>query len=225
VDWHDAASKVVRIARRMGEMGINSATSGNVSVRFGNTMLITPSGADYSDMAAEDIVSMDFDGSWQSQNDQVPSSEWQLHLDILRDRAEVNAVVHSHPINATALASHRLGISSFHYMVAVAGGSDIRCAEYATFGSAELSQNVLAALAGRTACLMANHGIVACGRDLASALTLAVEVETLASQYVAARALGEPVQLTQDEMGEVLEKMQSGRGYGSYRADLARDEG
>lgn len=214
--WHDVATDVVHTARRMGELGINNGSAGNVSHRLGDTMLITPSGADYIAMQPDDIVTMQFDGSWESQADQVPSSEWRFHLDILRERSDVNAVVHSHPINATALASHRQGITSFHYMVAVAGGTDIRCADYATFGTAELSTNVLAALTDRKACLMANHGIIAVGSELDSALNLAVEVEVLASQYLAARVLGEPVQLTEAEMADVLDKMQAGRGYGSY---------
>jgi len=200
----------------MRELGINNGTSGNVSSRFEDTVLLTPSGADYDTMKPEDVITMGFDESWTTHTNQVPSSEWRIHVDLMNARDDVHAVVHAHPINATALASHRLGISSFHYMVAVAGGTDIRCADYATFGTPELSHNILEALEGRSACLMANHGIVATGKSLDGALNLAVEVEVLASQYLAARLLGEPVQLTDEEMHAVMEKMNSGRGYGSY---------
>jgi L-fuculose-phosphate aldolase len=209
------ATEVIATARAMGTRGINHGTSGNVSARSGSGLLITPSSMAYDDLTPDDIVEMDLGGEWRVTNDRRPSSEWRFHLDVLAARPDAGAVVHAHPINATALACHRRGISSFHYMVAVAGGHDIRCAEYATFGTPELSANVVAALEGRRACLMANHGVVAIGSGLEAALDVAVEVEVLASQYLAALAIGEPTELTVAEMDEVLVKMSSGAGYGS----------
>lgn len=212
---YDAAAELIATAQQMNLVGINTGTSGNVSVRFGDEVLVTPSSVGFDVMVPDDIITMRFDETWETASDHVPSSEWRFHLDILRTRPEANAVVHAHPIQATALAAHRRGIAAFHYMVGVAGGDDIRCADYATFGTAELSHNVLEALIDRKACLLANHGIIAIGQSLGSALALAVEVEVLAGQYLAACVLGEPVQLSKAEMAEVLEKMSAGNGYGS----------
>lgn len=212
---YDAAAELIATAQQMNSVGINTGTSGNVSVRFGDGMLVTPSSVGFDVMIPDDIVTMAFDETWETASEHKPSSEWRFHLDILRTRPEVNAVVHAHPIQATALAAHRRGISAFHYMVGVAGGDDIRCADYATFGTPELSNNVLIALVDRKACLLANHGILATGQSLDRALNLAVEVEVLAGQYLAACVLGEPVQLSKVEMAEVLEKMNAGSGYGS----------
>ncbi len=214
-DRDELAAEVIATARAMGERGINHGRSGNVSVRRGTGLLITPSAVDYDELAADDIVEVAPDGTWRAEHGRRPSSEWRFHVDVLAARPDAEAVVHAHPVNATALACHRRGIGSFHYMVAVAGGPDIRCADYATFGTAELSANVVAALEGRRACLLANHGVVAIGANLGAALDLAVEVEVLASQYLAALAIGEPTTLSATEMDEVLEKMASGAGYGS----------
>jgi L-fuculose-phosphate aldolase len=160
---------------------------------------------------------MDFDTTWFATNNLRPSSEWRFHLDILRHRADVDAVVHTHSTYATALAVHRRDIRPFHYMVAIGGGHDIRCAPYATFGSQELSDNALGALDGRRACLLAGHGVIATGHDLGGALQLAIQVEELARQYVAAISLGEPPELSPAEMDAVLAKMSS-VGYGSSPA-------
>lgn len=209
---------VVETARAMNAAGINQGASGNVSARRkdGQGIWVTPSAVAYDAMTASDVVAMDWDGRWRvRREDRRPSSEWRFHLDILRARPEFGAVVHAHPVNATALAVHGRGIGPFHYMVALAGGRDIRCAGYATFGTSELSAQVLAALADRRACLMAHHGMVACGRDLGAALALAVEVETLAAQYVAACQLGSPPELSDAEIDAVLEKIAAGPGYGS----------
>ena len=206
---------LVAAARRMNQLGINQGASGNLSVRAGGGILITPSGLSYQAMAPVDLVEMTFDGAWRcAAAGRCPSSEWRFHLDILRARPEFGALVHSHPRNATALACHGRGIPAFHYMVAVAGGDSIRCAPYATFGSAGLSQHALKALKGRGACLLANHGMIACGADLDAALALALEVETLAAQYCTALALGEPEILSAGEMARVLAKMKAGAGYG-----------
>ena len=209
------AADVIATALAMNAAGINAASAGNVSVRTDEGLLITPSGAAYDELSDVDIVAMTTDGTWASDEGRAPSSEWRFHLDIYRARPDVSAIVHAHPTHCTALAVHSRGIGPFHYMVAVAGGRDIRCAPYATFGTSELSAHVVAALDGRRACLMAHHGMIATGSTLASALTLAIEVESLAAQYLAALAIGEPPLLSDDEIDEVLIKMNSGPGYGS----------
>lgn len=207
------AIDIIATAQAMNAAGINSGTSGNVSARTQTGMLITPSGMEYGQLTPDDIVAMDFDNTWFATNNLRPSSEWRFHLDILRQRPDVNAIVHTHSIHATALAVHGRGIGPFHYLVARAGGHDIRCAPYATFGTQELSDYALAALDGRHACLLANHGAIATGVDLASALSLAVQVEELARQYLAALAIGEPPLLSAAEMEQVLARMSS-TGYG-----------
>lgn len=214
------AAQLIATARAMGERGINQGTAGNVSTRIDGGMLITPSATPYDQMAAGDVIAMAADTTWapldpQTAANRRPSSEWRFHLDILAARPDVGAVVHAHPVAATALAVHGRGIEPFHYMVAVAGGRDIRCAPYATFGTPELSANAVSALEGRRACLLAHHGLIAVGADLDSALALAVEVEVLAAQYLAALAIGRPPVLSDDQMAEVLTKMASSDGYGS----------
>ena len=209
------AEAVIETAIAMQHRGINNAMSGNVSVRTATGMLITPSATAYDSMTPDDLVAMDSTGEWTVTNDRRPSSEWRFHHDIYAARPDATAIVHAHPVNATALACHQRGIEPFHYMVAIAGGRDIRCADYATFGTPELSANVVDALEGRKACLMANHGLVAVGRSLVKALDVAVEVEVLAAQYVAALAIGTPTNLTDAQMDEVLDKMSAGTGYGS----------
>jgi len=181
-------------------------------------LLVTPSGVPTESLKPEDIVRMSFDGEWKAASGLKPSSEWRIHRDLLRARGDVGAVVHAHSLSATALATLRRDIPAFHYMVAVAGGDSIRCASYATFGSEELSQNALAALEGRKACLLANHGMVACGADLGDAFHLAVEVERLAETYRRALQVGEPVLLPREEMERVLRKFAAGYGYGSEPA-------
>ncbi len=203
--------EIVSTARRMNALGINQGTSGNVSARLRAVapggFLITPSGVPYERMRPSDIVEMAFDGT--ALGARTPSSEWRFHRDILATRGEVTAVVHTHAIFATALSCLRRDIPAFHYMVAVAGGRSIRCADYATFGTGELSRHALTALEGRKACLLANHGMIALGAGLADALDLAVEVETLAAQYWRAVALGEPALLSDEEMDRVLEKFET----------------
>lgn len=212
------SARVIATALAMNAKGINNGMSGNVSIRSGEGMLITPSSVDYERLIESDIVPMQSDGSWTPANDRRPSSEWRFHLDVYAARSDVHAIVHCHPVAATAIAAHGRGIGPFHYMVGIAGGSNIRCAPYATFGTPELSAHVVEALESRKACLMANHGIIAVGADLNQALNIAVEVEVLAGQYLAALAIGEPVELTEEQMNEVLDKMNSGPGYGSSAA-------
>ncbi len=207
---------LIETARRMNALGINQGSSGNLSARTSKGLLVTPSGVAYDALKPRDIVEMDFDGGWRcAAPERRPSSEWRFHRDILKARPEFGAVLHCHAVNATAVSCLRRDIPAFHYMVAVAGGESIRCAPYATFGSEALSENALAALEGRRACLLANHGLIAAGRDLAAALALAVEVETLAAQYCRARQLGEPKNLSKAEMKRVLAKFGAGDGYGS----------
>ena len=207
---------LIDTARRMNGLGINQGTSGNLSARVEGGLLVTPSGVPYDTLEPADIVEMDFDGHWRcAKPERRPSSEWRFHLDILKARPEFGAVLHSHALYATTLACHRREIPAFHYMVAVAGGDSIRCAPYATFGSADLSENALEALEGRRACLLANHGLIACGRDLAAALALGVEVETLAAQYCQALQIGQPKILSKAEMKRVLAKFAAGYGTAS----------
>lgn len=209
------ADAIIAAAREMNDRGVNSGSSGNVSARTDSGMLITPSAVDYARLTPTDIVWMDHDSTWGCATDRHPSSEWRFHIDIYRTRPDIAAIVHAHPINATAIAVHGRGIGPFHYMIAVAGGHDIRCAPYATFGTPELSEHVVRALEGRRACLIEHHGIIATGESLDAALALAVEVETLATQFLAALALGPPPELTSQQLDEVLEKMRGPGGYGS----------
>jgi L-fuculose-phosphate aldolase len=198
---------MIATARRMNGSGLNQGTSGNLSVRVEDGFLLTPTGMDYDALVPEDLVLMRFDGSHEGRR--RPSSEWQLHRDLLVARAEVGAVLHAHSMFSTTLACLRRGIPAFHYMISAAGGSDVRCAEYATFGTAELALNALAALEGRKACLLANHGMLAMGVDLPAAFKLAVEVETLAAMYWRALQVGEPVILDGAEMERVIDRFKT----------------
>ena len=195
--------QLVTVARRMNGTGLNQGTSGNLSVRIEEGILVTPSSLPYEQMEVGDLVALDLSGQPLKEQQRRPSSEWRLHADVLSCRPEAMAVLHCHPIHATALACHDRGIPAFHYMVAVAGGDEIRCAPYATFGTKELSDNVVNALAQRTACLRARHGMVTLGKDLESALRVAVEVETLARMYLQALQLGEPPLLSMQQMQAV----------------------
>ena len=199
----------------MNASGLSLGKSGNASLRWGNGLLITPTGRAYDRLQPEDIVHLEADGRCPP-GQLIPSSEWRFHCDILHSFPATNAVVHVHSTYATALACLGEGIPAFHYMVAMAGGADIPCAAYATFGTPDLSVNILNALHERKACLMANHGQVATGRTLADAYALAQEVENLARQYMLARSLGPTRNLSGDEMARVIEKF---RSYGQQRSD------
>ncbi|WP_026987895.1 L-fuculose-phosphate aldolase [Fodinicurvata fenggangensis] len=209
-------SAIIQACLEMNRNGLNQGTSGNISARLEAGLLITPSGLPYEALQPEDIVFLDMqgrpEGRWK------PSSEWRFHRDILHARPEAGAVVHVHSPYATALAILGRGIPAIHYMIAAAGGPTIRCAPYATFGSEALSQYALEALEGRSACLLANHGMIAVGADLAKALWLAGEVETLARQYHACLQVGEPVILSDAEIARVVEKF---RSYGPKAQDTA----
>jgi L-fuculose-phosphate aldolase len=195
---------VAETSRQTVAERLNRGSSGNVSARCGNGFLVTPSGLPSDAIRPEQVVAVDMAG--QATGDLPPSSEWRIHRDIYAARPEANAVVHVHSPFAVSLACLRRAIPPFHYMVAVAGGANIRCADYAIFGSQDLSDHVLAALDGRRACLMANHGLVAVGRTLDLALALAIEVESLSEQYWRASLMGEPVLLSEAEMAEALAK-------------------
>jgi len=200
---------IIDACRRMNALGINQGTSGNISVRHGDGLLITPTSMPYDAMTPEQIVFMDMNGAFA--DGARPSSEWRFHLDILRARPEVDAVVHAHPTHCTILAIMGQEIPAIHYMIAAAGGADIRCAPYATYGTPELSAHAVTALEGRLACLLAHHGMIAIGPSLAKALWLAVEVETLARQYHGCLQIGKPPLLSSDEIERVRVKM---AGYG-----------
>jgi L-fuculose-phosphate aldolase len=195
---------LVEHGRRMNEAGINQGKSGNLSARLGDGFLVTPSAIAYDVMQPDDIVKMRWDGTYDGKR--RPSSEWRLHRDIYRGRQDARAIVHAHAMFATTLACLDREIPPFHYMVAMAGGSSIPCAPYATFGTQELSDCTVAALAGHKACLMSHHGMVAFSDTLPSALALAIEVETLAAMYWRALQIGEPTVLNADEMARVLVK-------------------
>jgi len=199
--------QLIDTALAMNASGLNQGTSGNLSARCEDGFLITPSGMDYAGLSTNDIVWLDFDGN--TRGARKPSSEWRFHAAIYQHRAGANAVLHSHPVSCSTLACLNKGIPAFHYMVAIAGGRDIRCADYATFGTPELSENVIKALQDRKACLMAHHGLTCFEKDLPRALALAIEVEHLATVYSRILAIGDANILTDTEMEKVLKKFSS----------------
>lgn len=199
--------QVIDTCLAMNAEGINQGSAGNVSVRDGDGFLITPSGLPYAELDVSDIVYVGLDG--RSDGPLEPSSEWRMHRDIYAQRDEAGAVLHAHSTFATVLSCLRLDIPPFHYMVAVAGGNDVRCADYALFGTQALSDNMLAALKHRRACLLGTHGMICFHDNLDKVLWLGVEIESLARQYWHARQAGEPVLLDDDEMNAVLEKFSS----------------
>jgi L-fuculose-phosphate aldolase len=207
---------IIDQCRRMNAIGLNQGTSGNISARFNDRLLITPSAVPYDEMTVEMIASMPVDsdcggdgGAWKGPL--KPSSEWRFHLDLIRARPDLGAIVHTHAIYCTTLAIARRPIPAVHYMIAGFGGMDIRCADYATFGTEALSKAVLRAMEERNACLMANHGMLAAGADLNRAMWLAVELETLARQYFNTLLIGGPVLLGE---AEIADAARSFSGYG-----------
>ena len=208
---------IVDACRSLEILGLNRGVSGNISVRSGNAMLITPTATPYDSLSAPEIARIplstptngDKPVSWEGPK--RPSSEWQMHRDILASRPEVRAIVHAHPIHCTAISMTRRGIPPFHYMVATFGGDDVRCSGYAEFGTGKLAMLVLAALEDRSACLVANHGMVTCGRNLSEALTRAVDLEVLAQQYLQSVAAGRPRLLSEVEITAAITK------FGAYR--------
>lgn len=202
--------------RDLDASGLNRGTSGNCSVRVDGGLLITPSGIPAGDLTEDAMALVADDGAWAG--DVAPSSEWRIHRDAYRHRPDMRAVVHTHSTNAVAMACLRRDIPPFHYMVAAAGGAVIRCADYALFGTEELSRNAMTALGDRRACLLANHGMIALGATMPAAIALAVEVEALCEQYLAACSGGEPVLLDEAQMVEALDR------FATYGRPAGREE-
>ena len=214
----ELARQIIDTCLAMETKGINQGNAGNVSARFGDGFLITPSGLDYATLEPDAIVHVGLDGECRDRL--LPSSEWRMHRDIYARFPRAGAVLHAHSTFATVLACLRLDIPAFHYMVAVAGGDVIRCADYALFGSQELSDAMLAALEDRRACLLGTHGMICYHDDLTQVLRLGVEVEALAQQYYLAREGGEPVLLNDAQMAAVLERFATyGKQPGSANED------
>jgi len=200
---------IVEKARWMNANGLNQGTSGNISARSGDQMLITPSAVPYEEMQPSMIASLPIEGEYGAWRGELPpSTEWRFHLDIMRARPEVSAIVHAHPTFATVISIARRPIPACHYMIAAFGGTDIRCADYATYGTKTLSENALEALEGRSGCLLANHGMIVAGGDLDQAMWLAVELETIAKQYYYSLLIGGPVVLPDSAVEEARESMQ-----------------
>jgi len=205
------AQQLLHTARQMAQAGLNKGSSGNASIRLDDGFLITPSGVPAEQLSTDSMVYMDWQGTPEA--GKKPSSEWRFHRDILQARPEVNAVLHCHSMFATTIACMARPVPPFHYMIATAGGDDIRCAPYALFGTQALSDGAMAALQGRKACLLAHHGMIALGQGLPQALAIAVEVEGLCEQYWRLLQLGEPTLLTPEQMREVHAQF---KGYGQW---------
>ena len=197
--------KVIKYAKMLNSKKLSALRSGNISVRYKNGFLITPSGKKYSLLKNKDIVFVSFKGKFDIKKG-IPSSEWRFHQDIYLNKKDAKAIVHAHSNCATAISAHGKIIPAFHYMVAMAGGNDIKCAKYATYGTRKLSKNILKALRNRSACLIGNHGQIVFSEDLAKAFELAEEVENLSNQYINALKIGKPKILSPVEMNKVLKK-------------------
>jgi|TARA_Y100000992_G_scaffold148272_1_gene98783 L-fuculose-phosphate aldolase len=202
------AEQIIKYANMLNSEKLSTLRSGNVSLRYKNGFLITPSGVKYSLLKVDDIVFVSLDGKFDETKNK-PSSEWRFHKDIYSSKNEANAIVHAHSTHATAVSAHNKDVPAFHYMVALAGGNDLKCAKYATFGTQELSDNIINALKNRKACLMSNHGQVAFGDNLEQAFELAQEVENICHQYINAIKIGEPKILSSSEMDVILEKVKN----------------
>lgn len=212
--------KIIALCLQMNATGLNQGTSGNISARFKDFMLITPSGIPYEDLKPADIAKMKIEGedfAWKGPS--KPSSEWHFHRAILKEKPDINAIVHTHSTFSTVVSIARDDIPACHYMIAAFGGNTVRCAEYETFGTAELSRSMLKAMEGRSACLLANHGMVAGGKNLDNAMWAAVELETLSRQYYYAKLAGNMIILPDDEMARVLEKFKS---YGQVQKPIGK---
>ena len=206
----DQRNQIIEYSIKLNSTKLSPLRSGNISLRGKEDnkdgYLITPSGKKYETLKAEDIVFMGLNEELEDTSNQNPSSEWRFHRDIYLNKKEAQAIVHAHSPHATAVSSHGKTIPPFHYMIALAGGEDIKCADYGTFGTEELSKNVIKALEKRSACLMSNHGQVAFGKNLEDAFELAQEVENICHQYTIALKLGQPKILSFEEMKKVLDK-------------------
>ena len=208
----DKKKSIIRYAKKLNSTNLSPLRSGNISIRHARNkehgFLITPSGMKYGDLKISEIVFVNLQGKFDKKN-KLPSSEWHFHKDIYQNKKNMNAVVHAHSKSSVTLACLRKKIPAFHYMIAVAGGIDIRCAKYATFGTSELSNNIIKALKDRKACLIENHGQVATDITLSSAFELAQEVEYLSSQYINCLRLGNPKVLSKSLMSKVLGKIKN----------------
>ena len=198
-------AEIIKYSKMLNSRKLSALRSGNISIRYKEGFLITPSGKKYSSLKTKDIVFVSLEGKFDNKKG-IPSSEWQFHQDIYKNKKEAEAIVHAHSTIATAVSTHKRGIPSFHYMVAMAGGQDIKCAKYATFGTRDLSKNILKALKGRKACLISNHGQIAFEKNLPKAFELAEEVENISLQYITSLKLGKPKILSFREMKKVLSK-------------------
>jgi L-fuculose-phosphate aldolase len=198
-------SEIIKYSKMLNSKKLSALRSGNISVRYKNGFYITPSGKKYSSLKNKDIVFVTLKGVFDKKKG-IPSSEWKFHQDIYRNKNDAKAIVHAHSTNATAISTHKKDIPAFHYMVAMAGGHNIKCAKYATYGTRQLSKNILKALNGRKACLIANHGQIAFDVNLSKAFELAEEVENISLQYITALKLGKPKILSSNEMNRVLSK-------------------
>jgi L-fuculose-phosphate aldolase len=213
-------TELIEACRSMNRLGINKGTSGNISVRYGDGFLISPTGIPYEKLTPEHVVSMKWDATFSG--DVLPSSEWRFHRDILKARPDLNAVVHTHSTHATTVSILNKDIPAIHYAIAAAGGATIRCAPYEIFGSQALADRVVTALEGRRACLMAHHGVIAAHISIARALSLAVTVEELAHQYLLCLPFGEPPVLSDGQIADVLEKFQTYGQQGTAALDGLR---
>ena len=198
-------AEIIKYSKMLNSRKLSALRSGNISVRYNDGFLITPSGKKYSSLKGSDIVFVSLKGNFDKKKG-IPSSEWQFHQDIYKNKLEAKAIVHAHSTNATAVSTHKRRIPPFHYMVAMAGGHDIKCAKYATYGTRELSNNILKALKARKACLISNHGQIAFEENLPKAFELAEEVENISLQYITSLKLGRPKILSINEMKKVLSK-------------------
>ena len=205
----DQRAAMLSALRQLDARGLNRGSTGNLSHRWRDGLLITPTGMGADDIGPDDLVWLGWDGTRRGAL--KPSSEWHFHQAIYRSRPDLQAVVHTHATHATALACLRRDLPAFHYMVAVAGGDSVRCAPYRLFGTEALSDAVVEAMHGRKACLLATHGIVTAGATLREAMKVMTEIESLCQTYLAALAVGEPAVLSAAEMAEVIEKF---RHYG-----------
>jgi len=204
-------NEVIKFAKKLNEDTLSPLRSGNISHRVDEGtkgFLITPSGKKYSDLVTNDIVFVSLDGKFDEKGSS-PSSEWRFHQDIYLNKNDAKAVVHAHSVHATAVSAHGLDVPAFHYMIALVGGEDIRCAKYATFGTRELSDNIIKALENRKGCLMENHGQVTFGNNLEEAFELAKEIENICHQYINTIKIGEPKILSSSEMDKILEKVKN----------------
>jgi len=197
--------EVIKYTKMLNSKKLSALRSGNISVRYKNGFLITPSGVKYTSLKNKDIVFVNLKGVFNKKKG-IPSSEWRFHQDIYLNKKDAKAIVHAHSNYATAISAHGKSIPAFHYMVAMAGGKDIKCAKYATYGTRQLSENILKGLKNRSACLISNHGQIAFSDDLAKAFELAEEVENLSNQYINALKIGKPKILSPVEMNKVLKK-------------------